>query len=69
MVMSGIFYNPDEARLHRVVGAPMPGWRFVTHDLSAGINRCRRIMREWLPSAELLQVQWGEDAEPERRSA
>jgi hypothetical protein len=62
--MSGIFYNPDEHRLHRVAGAPRPGWRLVTHDLGAGVNRCRRIMNEWrIPPGDLVLVDWPDETE------
>ncbi len=56
--MSGIFYDPHRRRLHRVDGTPQPGWRLVTHDVAAGPNQCRRIMREWLPAEELLNLDW-----------
>lgn len=66
--MSGIFYNPQANRLHHVTGAPRPGWRLVTHDLCAGANLCRRIMKEWLPAGQLMLVDWDDD-EAELRSA
>jgi len=66
--MSGIFYNPKANRLHHVMGDPHPGWRLVTHDLSAGVNRCRRIMKEWLPVGQLMLVDWDE-GDSELRSA
>lgn len=58
--MSGIFYDATAHRLVRVVGTPDPSWRLVTHDLSPGVNHCRRILREWLPSEELFRVDWSE---------
>jgi hypothetical protein len=56
--MSGIFYDPHRRRLHIVHGAADPRWTLVTHNVCAGIHQCRRIMREWLPSDELGEVDW-----------
>ena len=69
--MSGIFYDPASRRVHRVEGHPPASWSFVTHNLSAGVNQCRRIMREWLPTEELFVVDWSvlESPPPRRRSA
>lgn len=56
--MSGIFYDPRSRRLHAVQSSPEPGWTLVTHNLDAGGYHCRRIMREWLASEEIFQVDW-----------
>jgi len=56
--MTGIFYDPSARRLHTVRGRPNPNWAFVTHNLNAGQHQCRRILREWLPSEDLLRIDW-----------
>lgn len=58
VVMPGIFYDPTRRTLHRVDERPEDGWLLVTHDVAASSNRCRRIMREWLPSADLFAIDW-----------
>lgn len=56
--MSGIFYDPGARRLRAVRGAPEPGWTLVTHNLDAGVHRCRRILCEWLPGDEVRAIDW-----------
>jgi hypothetical protein len=67
--MSGIFYDPRRRSLHRVHEAPETGWILVTHDVDASPNRCRRIMREWLPFDELFQIDWCIVTHSQARSA
>ncbi|MBN9492650.1 hypothetical protein J0H33_04795 [bacterium] len=57
--MAGIFYDPSHRKLHIVSGAPQPGWTLVTHNCSAGLHHCRRILREWLPPEEAFAADWG----------
>lgn len=54
--MSGIFYDPQGRRLRSVQGTPDAAWTLVTHNLNAGGHQCRRIMREWLPSDEIVRI-------------
>jgi hypothetical protein len=56
--MSGIFYDAKARQLRLVEGTPKPEWVFVTHNLKASTNHCRRIMREWLAPQELWTVDW-----------
>ena len=56
--MSGIFYDPKGRRLRAVHGTPDAGWTLVTHNLNAGVHQCRRILREWLPSEEVVRIDW-----------
>ena len=56
--MSGIFYDPNTRRLHKVKGAPDPSWALVTHNLDAGVHQCRRILREFVPLEELRSMDW-----------
>ena len=56
--MSGIFYDPRSRRLRAVRGAPEPGWTLVTHNLNAGVYRCRRILGECLPGEEIRSIDW-----------
>lgn len=64
--MSGIFYDPEQRRVHIVRDAPEPKWQLVTHDTQAGAHQCRRILREWVGESDLVQVDW---SSVERRSA
>ena len=56
--VSGIFYDRKTRRLRAVRGRPEPDWTLVTHNLEAGPHLCRRIMTEWVPSDELLAIDW-----------
>jgi hypothetical protein len=56
--MSGIFYDPAGKNLRRVHGAPEPGWMLVTHNVHAGVHACRRILREWLATEDLVRMDW-----------
>ncbi len=56
--MSGIFYDPSTRRVLRVQGTPEPTWTFVTHSLTASVNQCRRILREWISQDELFTIDW-----------
>ncbi len=67
--MRGIFYDSHERRVHRVQSAPHPGWVLVTHNLSAGVHQCRRIMQEWLGGEELFAVDWSAVESPALLSA
>ena len=68
-VMSGIFYDPKSRNFRRVVGTPETGWTFVTHNLGASAHHCRRIMREWVSSEELIAIDWsGLDGNRDRLS-
>lgn len=69
--MNGIFYDPDGRRLVRVQGAPHPTWLLVTHDLNPPANHCRRVLREWVATEDLLLVDWSsvDHSYAERRSA
>jgi len=55
-LVSGIFYDPKGRRLRSVHGTPDVAWTLVTHNLNAGGHQCRRIMREWLPSDEIVRI-------------
>ncbi|MGI8927673.1 MAG: hypothetical protein ACR2HN_13675 [Tepidiformaceae bacterium] len=56
--MSGIFYDPHGRRLRVVQGPAEPGWLLVTHNVQAGTHQCRRILREWLAPADLINIDW-----------
>ena len=65
--MSGIFYDPKGRRLRSVQGTADAEWTLVTHNLNAGGHQCRRIMREWLPADEIVNIDFS--LGDERRSA
>ncbi len=67
--MTGIYYDPSLRRICLVAATPGEGWVFVTHNLSAGVNQCRRIMREWMGTEELWTVDWSAIDAPATRSA
>lgn len=63
--MAGIFYDPRARKLRVIHGVPEPGLSLVTHNTTAGLRQCRRILREWLPAEEAVAADWG--ASDERR--